>query len=1076
MNDLSDLAGGGAEPDAASMDSAAEKQVELRRAALEYHEFPTPGKISIAPTKSLTNQRDLALAYSPGVAAACEEIAADPACAFRYTARGNMVGVITNGTAVLGLGAIGPLAAKPVMEGKAVLFKKFAGIDVFDIEVAERDPAKLIEVIAALEPTFGGINLEDIKAPECFEIERALRKRMKIPVFHDDQHGTAIIVAAAMTNALIVAGKKIQDVKLVVSGAGAAALACVDLLLDLGLPLTNVWLTDLAGVVYKGRTELMDADKERFAHETDARTLADVIGGADVFLGLSAGGVLKPEMVARMVDSPIIFALANPIPEILPELAKTVRPNALIATGRTDYPNQVNNVLCFPFIFRGALDVGATTITREMEIATVNAIAELARQEQSDIVATAYGIEELSFGPDYLIPKPFDPRLIVKIAPAVAKAAMESGVAMRPIDDMDAYRERLVQFVYQSGTMMKPIFTTARLVAPDRKRLIFSEGEEERVLRAVQVVVDEKIATPILIGRPRVIEQRIARYGLRLRIGEDITVVNTDQDERYRDYWQEYHALMMRRGVDQQMARLEMRRRTTLIGAMMIRKGEADGMVCGTVSDVHRHLAYIDAVLGHAEGADVYAAMNGLILPGRQVFLVDTHINEDPTPQQLCEITMMAAAAMRRVGIAPKAALLSHSNFGSSYSAVGGEDARDAEAVARGGARSRGRRRDARRLRARRAPASRHRHRHDAVRRGEPARAAEHRRGEHRVQPAEDRGRQERRDRADPARLRGGGEHPDAVGDGAPDRQPRRADRRRGEREALTRVVTASSRSDATPSACRARTAARSRTACAAAAGAPASRDRTARRRRDAAAPGPGRPATAATACATARAHAAGPRGTAPKRRVKRRDSRRRYVLGDPRDGRDVERPVGRAPRPVPVERGGEELGRLERVVDPFAGDRVDEPCRLADHEQPVSAGEVAMEVGPQRIGAQRSGADRAREHRRQHRMRRDQLLEALRLRHRAPADVRGVLRERAAADVRGRRRRREDPSVAGQVDTVEEQHDAIGQALRRRRSTRVPRVRPAASRRAGRTPAAVATRRRSRARPRPHRRPATCR
>ena len=650
------------EPRAAPTD----KQSQLRQAALEYHEFPVPGKISIAATKQLVNQRDLALAYSPGVAAACEEIAIDPNNAFRYTARGNMVGVITNGTAVLGLGAIGPLAAKPVMEGKAVLFKKFAGIDVFDIEIAERDPAKLIEVIAALEPTFGGINLEDIKAPECFEVERALRKRMKIPVFHDDQHGTAIIVAAAMTNALIVSGKKIGDVKLVVSGAGAAALACVDLLIDLGLPIANIWLTDLAGVVYKGRTELMDPDKERFAQDTPMRTLAEVIVGADVFLGLSAGGVLKQEMVAAMVGSPIIFALANPMPEILPELAKAVKPDAIIATGRTDYPNQVNNVLCFPFIFRGALDVGATTITREMEIATVNAIAELARQEQSDIVATAYGIEDLSFGSEYLIPKPFDPRLIVKIAPAVAKAAMESGVALRPIDDMDAYRERLVQFVYQSGTMMKPIFSAARLVAPEEKRIVFSEGEEERVLRAVQVVIDEKVATPILIGRPKVIEQRIARYGLRMKLGVDVHIVNTDQDDRYRDYWQTYHSLTMRKGVDQQMARLEMRRRGTLIGAMMIRKGEADGMVCGTVSTVNRHLAYIDEVIGHADGAKVYAAMNGLILPGRQVFLVDTHINADPTADQLCEITMMAAAVMRRIGIVPKVALLSHSNFGSS--------------------------------------------------------------------------------------------------------------------------------------------------------------------------------------------------------------------------------------------------------------------------------------------------------------------------------------------------------------------------------------------------------------------------
>ncbi len=643
-----------------------DKQAELRRAALEYHEYPTPGKIAVTPTKSMVNQRDLALAYSPGVAAACEEIVIDPNNAFRYTARGNLVGVITNGTAVLGLGAIGPLAAKPVMEGKGVLFKKFAGIDVFDIEISERDPAKLIEVIAALEPTFGGINLEDIKAPECFEIERALRTRMKIPVFHDDQHGTAIIVGAAMTNGLVVVGKKFADVKLVVSGAGAAALACVDLLIDLGLPIANIWLTDLAGVVYKGRAELMDPDKERFAQETSARTLAEVIVGADVFLGLSAGGVLQQDMVATMGKKPIIFALANPTPEILPELAKAVRPDAILATGRTDYPNQVNNVLCFPFIFRGALDVGATTITREMEIATVNAIAELARREQSDIVATAYGIEGMSFGPEYLIPKPFDPRLIVKIAPAVAQAAMDSGVALRPIADMDAYRERLIQFVYQSGTMMKPIFASARMVAPENRRIVFAEGEEERVLRAVQVVVDEKIATPILIGRPAVIEQRITRYGLRLKAGTDFMVVNTEHDERYRDYWQTYHAMMKRRGVTEQIARLEMRRRTTLIGAMLIKKGEADGMICGTISTVHRHLVYVDEVLGHAPGAKMYAAMNCLILPGRQVFLVDTHINNDPSAEELCEITLMAADAMRSVGIAPKAALLSHSNFGSS--------------------------------------------------------------------------------------------------------------------------------------------------------------------------------------------------------------------------------------------------------------------------------------------------------------------------------------------------------------------------------------------------------------------------
>src|SRR5471032_3210928 len=521
------------------MDSSSDQKEELRQqlrlAALEYHECPRPGKISVTPTKQLTNQRDLALAYSPGVAAPCEEIVIDAANAYKYTARGNLVAVITNGTAVLGLGNIGPLAAKPVMEGKGVLFKKFAGIDVFDIEINEQDPDKLVNIIASLEPTFGGINLEDIKAPECFYIERQLRDRMKIPVFHDDQHGTAIIVGAAILNGIKEVGKDIKTSKLVVSGAGAAALACLDLIVDLGFPLENIFVTDLAGVVYKGRVELMDPDKERFARETDARTLAEAIGGADIFLGLSAGGVLKQDMVKQMADKPLILALANPTPEILPELALEVRPDAVLCTGRTDYPNQVNNVLVFPFLFRGALDAGATTVTREMEIAAVNAIAELARQEQSDIVATAYGIQDLSFGPEYLIPKPFDPRLIVKIAPAVAKAAMDSGVATRPIEDMDAYEQHLQQFVYHSGTTMKPVFQLARSVAPDKKRIVFAEGEEERVLRAVQIAVDEKIAKPILIGRPAVIAQRITKYGLRLTAGVDFTVVDTDHDERYRD-------------------------------------------------------------------------------------------------------------------------------------------------------------------------------------------------------------------------------------------------------------------------------------------------------------------------------------------------------------------------------------------------------------------------------------------------------------------------------------------------------------------------------------------------------------
>jgi malate dehydrogenase (oxaloacetate-decarboxylating)(NADP+) len=639
---------------------------KLREAALDYHEFPTPGKIAIAPTKQMINQRDLALAYSPGVAFACEEIVENPLNAARFTARSNLVGVVTNGTAVLGLGNIGPLASKPVMEGKAVLFKKFAGIDVFDIELNESDPHKLVDVIAALEPTFGGINLEDIKAPDCFIVERECRKRMKIPVFHDDQHGTAIVVAAAITNGLKVVGKDIKEVKLVSSGAGAAALACLDLLVDIGLPLENITVTDLAGVVYKGRVELMDPDKERFARETDARTLAEAIGGADIFLGLSAGGVLKQDMVKQMADKPLILALANPTPEILPELALEVRPDAVLCTGRTDYPNQVNNVLVFPFLFRGALDAGATTVTREMEIAAVNAIAELARQEQSDIVATAYGIQDLSFGPEYLIPKPFDPRLIVKVAPAVAKAAMESGVAERPIEDMEAYEQHLQQFVYHSGTTMKPIFQLARGVEPEKKRIVFAEGEEERVLRAMQIIVDEKLAKPILIGRPAVIEQRIARFGLRLVAGQDYTIVNTDHDERYRDFWQEYAKMMSRKGITPQMAKLEMRRRTTLIGAMLVQKGEADGMICGTVSTTHRHLHFIDQVIGKKEGAKVYAAMNGLVLPNRQIFLVDTHVNVDPTPEQLAEITIMAAEEVRRFGVEPKVALLSHSNFGSS--------------------------------------------------------------------------------------------------------------------------------------------------------------------------------------------------------------------------------------------------------------------------------------------------------------------------------------------------------------------------------------------------------------------------
>ena len=645
--------------------SAAEnKRAELRRAALDYHEFPTPGKIAVAATKQLTNQRDLALAYSPGVAAPCEEIVADPANAFRYTSRGNLVGVITNGTAVLGLGDIGPLASKPVMEGKGVLFKKFAGIDVFDIEINERDPEKLVEIIAALEPTFGGINLEDIKAPDCFYVERKLRERMKIPVFHDDQHGTAITVGAALINALKVAGKQPGEVKLVTSGAGAAALACLNLLVKLGLPRENIWVTDLAGVVYEGRTELMDDDKAQFAQVTDARTLSDVIKGADAFLGLSAAGVLKPEMVAAMGERPLIFALANPSPEILPEDVKAVRDDAVMATGRTDYPNQVNNVLCFPYIFRGALDAGASTITDEMEIAAVHAIAELAQAEQSEVVAAAYAGEKLAFGPEYLIPKPFDPRLMMKIAPAVAQAAADSGVATRPITDMAAYMERLQSFVFASGTLMKPIYAAAK--AAQMKRVAYSEGEDERVLRACQVVVDENLARPTLIGRPAVISQRIERFGLRLREGVDYDVVNIEQDDRYREFWQQYHRKTSRQGVTQQLAKIEMRRRLTLIAAMLLANGHVDGMICGTWGSTSNHLDYIDPVIGKREGAHTYACMNGLMLPGRQVFLVDTHVNYDPSAEELTEITLAAAEEMRRFGITPKVALLSHSNFGSS--------------------------------------------------------------------------------------------------------------------------------------------------------------------------------------------------------------------------------------------------------------------------------------------------------------------------------------------------------------------------------------------------------------------------
>ncbi len=644
--------------------NAEERRAQLRRAALEYHEFPTPGKISIAATKQLVNQHDLALAYSPGVAAPCEEIVKDPAAAFKYTSRGNLVGVVTNGTAVLGLGDIGPLAGKPVMEGKAVLFKKFSGIDVFDIEINEKDPEKLVEIIASLEPTFGGINLEDIKAPDCFYVERKLRERMKIPVFHDDQHGTAITVGAAILNGLKVVGKDPSKVKLVTSGAGAAALACLGLLVKLGIPRENIWVTDLAGLVYEGRTELMDEDKIQFSQKTAQRTLAEAIEGADVFLGLSAGGVLKQDMVKKMAAKPLIFALANPNPEILPEDVKAVRDDAIMATGRTDYPNQVNNVLCFPYIFRGALDCGATTITQEMEIAAVYAIAELAQAEQSEVVAAAYAGEPLVFGPEYLIPKPFDPRLMIKIAPAVAQAAADSGVASRPIADMEAYRERLQSFVYASGTTMKPIYTAAKRGL--KKRVAYSEGEEERVLRAAQIVSDEGLARPTLIGRPTVIAERIEKFGLRLKEELDYDVVNVEDDHRYRDFWQTYHRMTERKGITVQVAKIEMRRRLSLIGAMLLHKGDVDGLICGTWGTNATHLPYVDQVIGKRAGVNTFACMNGLLLPNRQVFLVDTHVNYDPTAEQLAEITVMAAHEMKRFGIRPKVALLSHSNFGTS--------------------------------------------------------------------------------------------------------------------------------------------------------------------------------------------------------------------------------------------------------------------------------------------------------------------------------------------------------------------------------------------------------------------------
>ena len=636
---------------------------QLRRSALHYHRYPSPGKLSINATKGLTNQRDLALAYSPGVAAACEEIVADPSAVDLYTSRANLIGVVTNGSAVLGLGAIGPLAAKPVMEGKAVLFKKFAGIDVFDLEINEDDEDQLIKIIASLEPTFGGINLEDIKAPECFRIEKELRKRLKIPVFHDDQHGTSIIVAAAFLNALEVVGKDLKDVKVVCSGAGAAALACLELLVQVGLPIANIYVADIHGVVYQGREIEMDEIKAQFAKDTDDRNLADLMVDADVFIGLSAANVLNEDMITLMSKNPVILALANPDPEIHPDIVRRVRPDAVMATGRSDYPNQVNNVLCFPFIFRGALDVGATEINDEMKLAAVRAIAELAREEQSDVVAMAYENIEMKFGPTYFIPKPFDPRLIVRIAPAVADAAMKSGVATRPILDFEAYKERLTQFVYHSGIIMKPVFLAAK---QKPQRVVYCEGEDERVLRAVQIVVDEGLARPILIARPEVLENKIEKAGLRIRPHRDFELFDPNSDPRIEGYWKQYYEIMQRKGVSEEYANREASRRTTLIGALMVNNGDADAMLCGTIANFDIHLRHIDDVIGLRRGVSRYAAMNVLILPGRTIFICDTYVNINPDAEQIADITILAAEEVRRFGLVPNIALLSHSNFGTS--------------------------------------------------------------------------------------------------------------------------------------------------------------------------------------------------------------------------------------------------------------------------------------------------------------------------------------------------------------------------------------------------------------------------
>ena len=639
---------------------------DLRQAALDYHRLPRPGKLAIEATKPLATQRDLALAYSPGVAAACEEIAADPEAAWLYTARGNLVAVISNGTAVLGLGDIGPLASKPVMEGKGCLFKKFAGIDVFDIELAERDPDKLIEIIAALEPTLGGINLEDIKAPECFYIEKKLRERMNIPLFHDDQHGTAIISSAALLNGLELVGKRIEDVKVAVSGAGAAAIACLDVMVGLGVTRSNVFVCDSKGLVYEGRPGGYDESKARYAQKTELRTLADVIDKADVFLGCSTAGVLTQAMVKTMADKPIILALANPEPEIRPELAKAVRPDCIIATGRSDYPNQVNNVLCFPYIFRGALDCGATKITEAMKLACVRQIADLAKADISEEVATAYAGKELVFGSEYLIPTPFDSRLILRIAPAVAKAAEESGVAARPIKDMEAYRQQLSRFVYQTGMFMRPVFTAAKAVPPAAKRVAYAEGEDERVLRAVQVVVDEGLARPILIGRPAVIEARMLKAGLRIRLGNDVDCVNPEDDPRFRQYWETYHGLMGRRGVSIEAAKAAVRRSTTTIAALMLKLGDADAMLCGLHGRFDVHLDHVRDVIGMKKGASSFAALNALMLEKRTLFIADTFVNEDPDAEQLASIAMMAAEEIKRFGLPPKVAFLSHSMYGSS--------------------------------------------------------------------------------------------------------------------------------------------------------------------------------------------------------------------------------------------------------------------------------------------------------------------------------------------------------------------------------------------------------------------------